>query len=481
MKLFLTIKELKEKLDKKEVTQAETVTFYLNRLKKYKDKLNATVDIFEQDNLNKDSLSNNKLLSGIPGILKSNISQKDKRITCGSNILKNYTSPYDATVTEKLKNSGATILATANMDEFAMGNSGEFSAYGITRNPWDLNKVPGGSSSGSAAAVSAGLVPWALGSETGGSVRQPASFSGLVGLYPTYGTFSRFGVIAFASSNDQVGPLTKTVYDNALITSIIMGQDAKDSTTLSRASQDFTKNLTGKLPNNLKIGVIKESLNSKSVDPQIISSFENAIKQLEKLGAKIEYVTLPNLKYGISVYFIITRAEAASNLARFDGTLYGMRDKNAQELKDLYINTRDAGFGIEVKRRILTGNYVLSADHKNTFYNKADIVRSLLRQDFENIFKDVDLLISPTVPTLPFEIGQESADPFKTQMADYFTVPTNITGNPALSLPCGFSKENLPIGFQFIGPRLSEDLIYAVAYAFEQSTDYHTKNPVGFE
>ncbi len=481
MKPFLTIKELKEKLNKKEINPSESISFYLNRLKKYKDKLNATIDIFEPNNLENINIDNKHLLVGIPGILKSNISQKDKKITCGSNILKNYTSPYDATVTEKLKNSGAQILATANMDEFAMGNSGEFSAFGMSKNPWNLDLVPGGSSSGSAAAVCAGLVPWALGSETGGSVRQPAAFCGLVGLYPTYGTFSRYGVIAFASSNDQVGPLTKTVYDNALISSIIMGQDPKDSTTLARKPEDFTQNLTGKLPKNLKIGVIKDSLNSKSVDSQVLSGFENAINQLEKLGAKIEYVTLPNLKYGISVYFIITRAEAASNLARFDGTLYGSRDKSAQELKDLYLNTRGAGFGIEVKRRILTGNYVLSADHKNTFYNKADIARSLLRQDFENIFNSVDLLISPTVPTLPFKIGQESADPFKTQMADYFTVPTNITGNPALSLPCGFSKENLPIGFQFIGPRLSESLIYQVAYAFEQSTDYHTKNPAGFE
>ncbi|KKP24829.1 MAG: Glutamyl-tRNA(Gln) amidotransferase subunit A [candidate division TM6 bacterium GW2011_GWF2_28_16] len=478
MKPFLTIKDLKDKLNKKEVTQKEVITFYLNRLKKYKEKLNATIDIFDQDNNNNNN--NNNLLAGVPGILKNNISIKNKKITCGSNILKNYIAPYDATVTEKLENNGAVILGTGNMDEFAMGTSGEFSAFGPVKNPWDLTRSPGGSSSGPAAAVAAGLVPWALGSETGGSVRQPASFSGLVGLYPTYGTFSRYGVVAFGSSNDQVGPLTKTVYDNALISTILMGQDPKDSTTLNRPTQDFTKNLTGKLPTNLKIGVIKDGIESENIIPEVKEHFKNAIKHLESLGAKIQYIDIPSLKYGISIYFIISRAEAASNLARFDGSLYGSR-VNAQDLKDMYINTRDAGFGQEVKRRILMGNYVLSASHRDTFYNKADYIRSLLRQELENTFKSVDLLISPTTTTLPFKIGQESKDPLLMYMADYFTVPTNMTGNPALSLTCGYSKDNLPIGFQFIGPRLSEDLIYQVAYAFEQSTDYHTKNPAGYE
>ncbi len=480
MKSFLTIKELKNKLDKKEISAQESVKYYSDRLKKYNNNLNVAINIFEENSL-KNLDSSDKILSGIPGLLKSNISQKNKRITCASKILDNYKSTYDATVTQKLQNSGATILGTANMDEFAMGSSGEFSAYSTTKNPWDLTRSPGGSSSGSAAAVAAGLVPWALGTETGGSVRQPASFSNLVGLYPTYGTFSRYGVIAFASSTDQVGPLTKTVYDNALISSILMGPDPLDSTTLQRPAQDFTANLTGKLPQNLKIGIIKDAIESSNINSQVKEHFEKAIKHLEKLGAKIEYIDLPDLKYGISLYFIISRAEAASNLARFDGSLYGMRNQAAKELKEMYTNTRHDGFGQEVKQRILMGNYVLSSSHKNTYYNKALKIRSILREEFINAFKSVDLLISPTASMLPFKLGQECNDPLKMYLADYFTVPNCITGNPALSIPCGFSKENLPIGFQFIGPRLSEDLIYQVAYAFEQSTDYHTKNPTDFE
>lgn len=479
MKSFLTIKELREKLDKKELNKKETIQFYQDRLKKYNEKLNVALEIFDDKTLDKND--NQGPLSGIPGILKDNISQKNKITSCGSKILSNYVAPYDATVTKKLKDKGAVILGRANMDEFAMGSSGEYSAYGITKNPWDTNRVPGGSSSGSASAVAAGLVPWALGTETGGSVRQPAAFTGLVGLYPTYGSNSRSGIVAFTSSTDQAAPLTKTVYDNALLSSILTGQDPKDSTTLVKPKVDFTKNLTGKLPKNLKLGIIKDALESEGVNPEVKKSFELAIKQLEKLGAQIKYIDLPDLKYGISVYFIISRAEAASNLARFDGTLYGMRAKDVKNLKDMYIKTRHDGFGQEVKRRILMGNYVLSSSHQDAFYKKADHVRAMLRAEFEQAFKEVNLLISPTASTLPFEIGKMCQDPVKMYLADYFTVPNCITGNPALSIPGEFSKDNLPIGFQFIGPRLSEELIYQVAYAFEQSTDYHLKTPKGYE
>ena len=479
MKSFLTIKELREKLDKKELNKKETVNFYHDRLKKYNKKLGVALEIFEKESLQEDN--NQGLLSGIPGILKDNISQKNRTLACGSKILKNYVAPYDATVTKKLNDEGAVILGRANMDEFAMGSSGEYSAYGITRNPWDTNRVPGGSSSGSASAVAAGLVPWALGTETGGSVRQPAAFTGLVGLYPTYGSNSRSGIIAFTSSTDQAGPITKTVYDNALISSILIGQNPNDSTSLIRPKIDFTKNLTGKLPKNLKLGVIKDALESEGVNSEVKKSFELAIKQLQKLGAEIKYIDLPDLKYGISVYFIVSRAEAASNLARFDGSLYGARSESAKTLKEMYIQTRHDGFGIEVKRRILMGNYVLSSSHQDAFYKKADHVRAMMREEFEQAFKEVDLLISPTASTLPFEIGKMCQDPVKMYLADYFTVPNCITGNPALSIPCEFSKDNLPIGFQFIGPRLSEELIYQVAYAFEQSTDYHLKTPKGYE
>jgi aspartyl-tRNA(Asn)/glutamyl-tRNA(Gln) amidotransferase subunit A len=479
MKSFLTIKELKEKLEKKEITPNEIKDFYLNKLNKYDKKLGATLEIFKPEEIKERGIDG--LLGAIPGILKANICQKGKPTTCASKILENFTATYDATVTRRVKDEGGIVLARANMDEFAMGSSGEHSGFKITRNPWDLDRIPGGSSSGPAAAVAAGLVPWALGTETGGSVRQPASCCGIVGMYPTYGTHSRYGIVALTSSTDQVGQLTKTVYDNALLASVLIGKDKHDSTTLHRPKTDFTKNLTGKLPENLTLGVVQDSIESEGVDEQVKEHFQKAVIQLEKLGAKIKYITLPDLKYGISVYFILNRAEAASNLARFDGSLYGMRIADAKSLQEMYIQTRHDGLGDEVKRRILMGNYALSSGHKDAFYNKADRIRAMIRAEFENAFKEVDLLLSPTSPSLPFKIGEVTNDPLAEYMADYFTVPNCITGNPALSIPCGFSKENLPIGFQFIGPRLSEELIYQVAYAFEQSTDYHLKVPKGFE
>jgi aspartyl-tRNA(Asn)/glutamyl-tRNA(Gln) amidotransferase subunit A len=478
MKPFLTIKDLKEKIEKKEISPKESIKYFYEKLKKHNSKLNAVIEIFQENSIDN---QNEGMLKGMPGGLKDNISQEGRTVSCASKILENYKAPYDATVTKKLKDEGTTILGRANMDEFAMGSSGEYSAYATTYNPWNTNHVPGGSSSGPAAAVAAGLVPWALGTETGGSVRQPASFCGIVGLYPTYGSNSRFGIVALTSSTDQVGPLTKTVYDNALLSSILIGENPNDSTSLKRPRVNFTKNLNGQLPQNLKIGVIKDGLESEGVNSEVKEHFELAIKQLEKLGAKIEYISLPDLKYGISVYFIINRAEAASNLARFDGSLYGMRAKDAKDLQEMYIKTRHDGFGPEVKRRILMGNYVLSSSHQDAYYKKADRIRAMIRAEFEEAFKNVDLLISPTASTLPFEVGKACQDPVKMYLSDYFTVPNCITGNPALSIPCGFSQKGLPIGFQFIGPRMSEELIYQVAYAFEQSTDYHLKTPKGFE
>jgi aspartyl-tRNA(Asn)/glutamyl-tRNA(Gln) amidotransferase subunit A len=414
-------------------------------------------------------------------MLKDNIIQKDRITSCGSKILANYKAPYDATITKRLKNEGAVIVGRGNMDEFAMGASGEFSAYGLTANPWSEKHSPGGSSAGPAAAVAAGLVPWAIGTETGGSVRMPAAFCSLVGLYPTYGRFSRKGLVAFASSTDEAGPLTKTVYDNALVASAMSGHDSSDSTSLSQPRTDFTKNLNGKLPKDLTIGIIQDSLESEGVDPEIKKTFQQAVRHLETLGAKTKIVNLPDLKYGISVYFVISRAEAASNLSRFDGSLYGARNTGAHNLNDMYIQTRHDGFGSEVKRRILMGNYVLSSTHRDAFYSKAMKIRAIIREEFNQAFKDVDLLISPTTSTLPFKLGCESKDPLAMYMSDYFTVPMCIAGIPSLSVPCGFSKEGLPIGFQFTGPRLSESLIYQVAYAYEQSTDYHFKFPSGFQ
>lgn len=435
---------------------------------------------FETESIKKEFYGEGPL-AGIPGAIKNNISILDRTVTCGSKLLQNYKAPYNATAIKRLKKSGAIVLGTTNMDEFAMGASGEFSAYGETKNPWDTKRTPGGSSAGSAAAVAAGLVPFALGTETGGSVRQPASFCGLVGLYPTFGLFSRYGIVAFASSTDQPGPLTKTVYDNALIASTLSGHDPKDSTSLPEPTRDFTKNLTGKLPENLTIGVIKDSLESEHVAPEVKEAFQKAIQQLEHLGATIKTISLPDLKYGISVYFILCYAEAASNLSRFDGSLYGKRAEEIEDLFDMYVRTRHDGLGDEVKRRILMGNYVLSSSHKKDYYEKASHVRCAIRAEFDEAFKHVDLLTSPTVVQPPFELGALRSDPIAMYLNDYFNVPNCITGMPALSIPCGYTQDSLPIGIQFIGPRLSEDLLYQTAYAYEQNTDHHQKHPKGYE
>lgn len=480
MKPFLTIKEIKEKLASKEVSAAEVSTFYQKRLKQYNPHLNAALEIFDNPEL-PNTQTVNGTLGGIPCILKNNICQKGRITTAGSKILQNYKAPYDATTTTRIKQAGAVSLGSGNMDEFAMGSSGDFSAYGPTHNPWQHGRVPGGSSSGPAAAVAAGLVPFALGTETGGSVRHPAAYCSLVGMYPTHGHNSRYGVIAFASSTDQVGPLTKTVYDNALVMSALSGFDPLDSTSVQQPAQDYTKELDGKLPGGLTLGVIDDGAQTDGLDPQIRASFDGAVEHLKKMGATIKSVSLPHFKYGIALYFIISRAEAASNLSRFDGTLYGMRSEHMENLFDMYLNTRQEGFGIEVKRRILVGNYVLSAGHQDQYYNKAQLVRAMVRAEFEAAFKDVDLLISPTTANLPFKIGELVNDPIAMYMNDYYSTANCIIGTPAISIPCGFSQENLPIGFQLLGPRLSEQLLYKVAYAFEQSTDYHLRFPGGFE
>ena len=478
MRAFITIKELKEKLEKKEVSPQEVANFYRTRIKKYDEKLNSVIELFEDDGIKP---SGTGALENIPYVYKDNISLKGKVTSAGSDILKKYTANYDATVNVRLKEAGALPLGRANMDEFAMGSSGEFSDYGNTCNPWDHTRTPGGSSSGPAAAVAAGLAPFSLGSETGGSVRMPSSFCGLVGIYPTYGLHSRYGLIAFTSSTDQIAPITKTVYDNALVVSALSGQDPNDSTSLRVEPKDYTKKLTGKFPDGLTIGIIEDSIDNDGIDPQISTAFERAIKHLEKQGVKTKTISLPHLKYGNAVYFLISRAEAASNLARFDGSLYGNRIEVKGNLEEMYRQTRHDGFGIEIKRRILTGNYALSSSHQDNFYAHANHVRAMIRAEFLEALKDVDLLISPTTPTLAFKLGELINDPITMYLSDYFLTPNCIIGTPALSLPCGYSKENLPIGLQFFGPPLSEDLLYQVAYAFEQSTDYHLQNPEDYE
>ena len=477
MNPFITIKELKDKLLKKELSPQEVHSFYRQRIKKYNQQLNAILELFAPPS---GEDKHEGLLAGIPGLRKDNICQKGTLTTAGSKVLASYQAPYSATVISRLEAQGAKIIARGNMDEFAMGGSGEFSCYGPTYNPWDLSRVPGGSSSGPAAAVAAGLIPFALGTETGGSVRQPAAFCNLVGLYPTYGLHSRYGIMAFSSSNDQVGPLTRTVYDNALISTALSGNDPHDSTSLAVGPKDYTKNLDGTLPEKLTIGIISDALDHEGIDPQISTSFNDAVSQLKKLGATIKTIKLPSLKYGIAIYFIISRAEAASNLSRYDGTLYGARTQKPADLIDMYLHTREEGFGMEVKRRILVGNYVLSAGHRDAYYYKAQQVRAMIRQEFDQAFKEVDLLISPTSPILPFKIGELINDPIALYLCDYFYLPNCMIGTPALSVPCGLSQEKLPMGIQFLGPRFSEELLYKVAYAYEQSTDHHLNVPTGY-
>lgn len=470
-----TIRELQKLLADKKITPAESISYYTDRIARYNKELNAVIESYAPD-----TTTPNGVLSGIPGLIKDNISCAGRITSGGSHILRNYRAPYDATVVARLKKSGADIIGRTNMDEFGFGSTGEYSCYGPTANPWNFAHSPGGSSSGSASAVAAGLAPWALGTETGGSVRLPASFCNLAGLYPTYGLLSRSGLLAFCSSSDQPGVLTRTVADNALILSQIAGHDAADSSSIQVEPRDYTTLITGKLPENFTIGVLSESLTSDGVHSEVKATFAQVIKAYEKKGARIEYITMPNLSHAIAVYFILTRAEAASNLSRYDGTLYGSRVGGNTTLSDMYTQTRHAGFGIEAKRRILMGNYVLSAGHRDAYYNQAQRVRSLIRAEYSAAFSRVDVLMSPTASTLPVLQGAANADPLAIYMADYFTVPNCIIGLPALSVPAGFSREGLPIGFQLIGPRLSEALLYQVGAAYEADYPFWQQLPEQF-
>lgn len=473
---FSTIKELRKKLKNKEVTSAEIISFYQDRLKKYNPSLNVLVRSFDQD---LPPYSAEGKLAGIPCLFKDNFCIKNKHTSAGSKILSDFIPCYDSTMVEFVTSQGGIILGHANMDEFAMGSSGEFSAYGPTKNPWNLEMSPGGSSSGPAAAVAAGLVPWALGSETGASVRQPAVYCGLVGIYPTYGLLSRFGAIAFGSSLDQPGPLTRTVEDMAIVLSVLAGYDSKDSTSLPEPKFDYTKQLDGKIPKNLKIGVLKDSF-AEGVDDEIKATVENSIKVFEAMGVQTSTVELPSFQYGIAVYFVVSRAEAASNLARIDGSLYGHRVGNPKDLEELYLSTRKMGFGKEVKRRILLGNYVLSSEHRSV-YDKATSVRSLIRSELESAFDGVDLIIAPATASIPFKLESRLDDPLALYMDDYFTVPTCVAGYPGLALPSGMSKSGLPIGIQLVGPRLSEELLLRVGAAFEEKSGFRNLAPKGYD
>jgi len=473
---FATIQDIKKLLDTKEVSVEQVLDFYLDRFAQIDPNIQSALEIFDKDSILK-TYKNSGILAGIPGIIKDNICQENRIASCASKILANYRSPYDATVIDRLKQEGALLIGRANMDEFAMGSSTETSAYFKTCNPWDTSRVPGGSSGGSAAAVAAGLVPWALGSDTGGSVRQPAGFCNLVGLKPTYGSVSRYGLIAYASSLDQIGVFSKTVYDSALVFSVIAGRDEKDSSTLDLQSYDYTKKLTGKLPEGLCIGVVENALQAPELDSQVKTVVEQAIVALEKAGAKIKRIQLPALDYAAATYFILSRAEAASNLARFDGVRYGYRASDISSLEDMYTKTRHDGFGREVQVRMMVGNYVLSSGHAGKYYNNAKNVQRLIRHQFNEAFADVDMLLMPTQACPAFKFGAYDDNKLQMDLQDYFTAGVNLAGVPGVSIPCGFSDDGLPIGFQLIGPHLSEERLLQVGHAYQQITDWHTKNP----
>ena len=414
-------------------------------------------------------------LAGIPLALKDNINLKSYPTTASSKILKNFISPYDATVTKKLKNNLIPVIGKANLDEFAMGSSNENSAFKIVRNPWNLNKVPGGSSGGSAAAVSAGEATIALGSDTGGSIRLPASYCGLVGLKPTYGRVSRYGLIAFASSLDQIGPITRTVEDAALLLNVISGVDEKDSTSLNQTPPDFTKDLKNSLK-GVKIGYIKE-LCSEGMSPDVENAVKKSIEIYKSLGAEIIEISLPLIKYSIAVYYVIATAEASSNLARFDGVKYGYRTNSAENLYDMYVKTRAEGFGDEVKRRIMLGTYALSSGYYDAYYKKAQQLRRLVKQDFDNAFKKVDVLLSPTCPHTAFDIGSKVEDPLSMYLTDIATITANLAGIPALSIPVGLDKSGMPIGLQLQADCLNECKLLNVAFKLEEVVQFNYSTP----
>ncbi|MBN2267281.1 MAG: Asp-tRNA(Asn)/Glu-tRNA(Gln) amidotransferase subunit GatA [Candidatus Babeliaceae bacterium] len=474
---FASIKTIREKIQKRELSPREYVDFCIKRFETFDSTILSALEIFKPETFNNIERTEGPL-GGIPGLIKDNICQKNRSLTCASKILAGFVSPYDATAVRKLKNGGAIPLGRANCDEFAMGASGETSAFQKTKNPWDQTRVPGGSSSGSAAAVAAGLVPWALGSETGGSVRQPAALCGIVGSKPTYGLVSRYGLVAYGSSLDQIGVCTRTVHDNALVLGIIAGMDDKDSTALpQKGPHDYVSGLTGTIRPGLKIGVVTNALYAEGMGNEIKNRLQDALRKLEELGAELIELTLPAMDYGAAVYFMISRAEAASNLARFDGVRYGYRAPDAENLRDMYELTRGKGFGREVRRRILLGNYVLSAGHADQYYASACAVRRLMRAQFLETFKKVDLLFLPTSPAGAFKFDAFADNPLQMDLQDYFTAPSNLVGMPAVSVPCGFVENNLPVGFQLAGPDCSEALIFQTAYAYEQATEWHAKHP----
>src|SRR3989337_2405776 len=475
MELYkLTIHELKEKLKKQEISAKELTLDFFKRIERVDKDVHSFITITKNDALKQAEEAEKRIINGdnlpllgIPLAIKDLICIKGARNTCGSKMLSNYIPPYDATVIKKLRESGAVFLGKLNMDEFAMGSSTETSHFGVTRNPWDLKTIPGGSSGGSAASVAADECAGSLGSDTGGSIRQPAAMCGVVGLKPTYGRVSRFGLVAFASSLDQIGPITKDVTDTAILLNVIAGHDPKDSTSADIAVPDFTKALK-KDVKGLKIGIPKEYF-IEGMDPEVERAVRDAVKTFEGLGAKAVEVSLPHTAYAVATYYILATSEASSNLARYDGVKYGFRAQGAKDLLDMYVKSRSQGFGPEGKRRIMLGTYALSAGYYEAYYKKGQQVRTLIKRDFDEAFKQVDVIATPTAPTAAFKIGEKSADPLPMYISDTFTISVNLAGMPGISIPCGFTKDNLPVGLQLLGRHFDEENILHFAYAYEQA------------
>ncbi len=476
-------KEQSEAIRNKEVSAVELTKASLARIKNIDDKLGAFNSLTEETALNTAKQVDEKLakgenlplLAGVPLALKDNMNLVGSRTTASSKILENFVSPYNATVTEKLLHNLVPIVGKANLDEFAMGSSNENSAFKKVHNPWNLNKVPGGSSGGSAAAVSSCETALALGSDTGGSIRLPASFCGIVGMKPTYGIVSRYGLIAFASSLDQIGPFARTVEDAAMLLEVIAGYDYHDSTSLNRAVENYTAHLNNDIKGK-KVGIIKD-LMGEGLSDDVRKAVENAIETYKSLGAEIVEIDLPNIKYSIGIYYILATAECSSNLARFDGVKYGHRTENAQNLLEMYCKTRAEGFGDEVKRRIMLGTYALSSGYYDAYYKKAQQMRRLVTDDFVNAFKKADVLISPTCPNTAFDLGSKANDPLAMYLTDIATISANLAGIPGMSVPAGFDKDGMPIGLQILAPQLGETALFNFGYKFEQEHDYYKKQP----
>ena len=474
----LTVHELQEKIKNKELTISQITKAYVDRINEKEKDVNSFITTLTDEAIEKskeieEKVNNGELnseLAGIPIGIKDNMCTKGVKTTCASKMLENFVAPYDATVVEKLNKEGMINLGKLNMDEFAMGASTEYSALAKTRNPWNLNTVPGGSSGGSAAAVAANLVPWALGSDTGGSIRQPASFCGVVGLKPTYGLVSRYGLVAFASSLDQIGPITKDVTDSAILLNLLVGHDEKDTTSLDMPKTDYTKALKNDVK-GLKIGIPKEFF-AEGINKEVKEKLDEAIEKYKELGAEIEEFSLDIAEYALATYYIIACAEASSNLGRFDGIRYGYRTKNYENLKDIYINSRSEGFGAEVKRRIILGTYVLSSGYYDAYYKKAQQVRTLVKEKFNKAFEKYDVILTPTSPTVAFEVGTRSNSPLEMYLADICTVSVNIAGLAGISVPCGVDSKGMPIGMQLIGNRFEEGKILNAAYTYEQATKF---------